>query len=142
VIPSATEEDSSPVDPPTTPSFEHSSTGSEWRVEVIASAAYQADVRLNSSLEIHRVTERPLTWVHATLLGGKAEDPKVEELATPVLEDGNENEGSCVDTSETNTNTTVSNSPVIPAVDQEKAAPMQAGTGLGNDLGNFLIFLC
>mmetsp|Transcript_29958 Transcript_29958/g.28632 ORF Transcript_29958/g.28632 Transcript_29958/m.28632 type:complete len:597 (+) Transcript_29958:1-1791(+) len=131
--------------PPAIHSFEHSSTGSEWRVEVIASAAYQADVRLNTSLEIHRVTERPLTWVHGTLLGGET-DAKVEELASPAVE---ENEGSCVDTStdtnmntmESNMNTTTMNtmeSNIIAenTTNQHKTSPMQAGTGLGNDLGN------
>jgi hypothetical protein len=54
------------------------------------------------------VTERPLTWVHATLLGGKT-DAKFEELASTV-ESGNQNEGSCVDTStDINMNTMESN---------------------------------
>ena len=41
-----------------------------WQVTIVASASYQVEVSLSQSLEVLRVSERPLSWVSGTILAG------------------------------------------------------------------------
>ena len=39
-----------------------------WQVEVVASGSYQVSVKLDAELTVSEVKERPLRWIHGTLL--------------------------------------------------------------------------